>query len=86
MHEWIPILLSFCLGACWRLPAARPLSIALAAVGIFLIALTAFVISGEYSLGWTYFLLDLTQSFLGFIAGVVMVRAIRRQPVFPRMK
>ena len=86
MHELIPILLSFCLGACWRHPSTRPVGVSLAAFGILLVAIVAFVISGEYTLSWTYFLLDLMQASLGFIAGVVTLRAIRRVPGFPRMK
>lgn len=86
MHEWVPILLSFCLGVCWRLPSTRPLGVTLSACGILLIAITAFIISGEYALSWTYFLLDVMQASLGFIAGAATLRAFRRVPGFPRMK
>jgi hypothetical protein len=78
MHEWVPILLSFCLGVCWRVPSKRPVSVALATVGIVLIASTAFVISGEFNISWTYFLLDLIQASLGFVAGIATLRVVRR--------
>ncbi len=86
MHEWIPIVLSFCLGAFWRLSSRRPASVAPAAIGIVLIASTAFVISGEFNVSWTYFLLDFIQASLGFFAGIAMLRAIRRTPGLRKAK
>jgi hypothetical protein len=86
MHEWVPILLSFSLGACWRLPSRRPLSIALAAIGIALIASTAFVASGEFNVSWTYFLLDFMQASLGFFAGIAMLCTIRCAPGLRKAK
>ena len=86
MHEWVPIVLSFCLGACWRPPISRSISVALAAIGIVLIGSVAFVISGEINLNWAYLLLDLIQASLGFFAGIAMLRAVRRAPGLRKAK
>jgi hypothetical protein len=86
MHEWVPIILSFCLGACWRLPSNRPISIALATVGIVLIAASAFFISGEFNISWAYFLLDFIQASLGFFAGITAVRIVRHAPGLRKAK
>jgi hypothetical protein len=86
MHEWVPIILSFCLGACWRLPSKRPVSVALATVGIVLIASSAFVLSGEFNISWTYFLLDIIQASLGFVTGIATLRAVRRAPGLRKAK
>lgn len=86
MHEWIPIVLSVCLGAFWRLPSRRAVGVTPAAIGIVLIASTAFVISGEFNVSWTYFLLDFMQASLGFFAGIAMLRAIRRAPGLRKAK
>ena len=86
MHEWVPIILSFCFGVCWRLPSKRPLSVALATFGIVLIALSAFVISGEFNVSWTYFLLDFIQASLGFVVGIATLRAFRRAPGLRKAK
>jgi hypothetical protein len=51
--------------------------VALAATGIVLISSTAFVLSGEFNISWTYFFLDFMQASLGFFAGIAMLRAIR---------
>ena len=86
MHEWVPIILSFFLGACWRLPGKRPVSVALASIGIVLIASSAFFISGEFNVSWTYFLLDFIQASLGFFAGIATLRAVRRVPGLRKAK
>jgi hypothetical protein len=86
MHEWVPIILSFCLGACWRLPGKRLVSIPLAAIGVTLIAATAFLISGEFNVSWAYFLLDFIQAGLGFFAGTAMARVLRNAPGMRKMK
>jgi hypothetical protein len=86
MHEWVPVILSFCLGAGWRLPMRRPASIALATAGIGLIAFTAFVTSGEFNVSWTYFLLDFIEASLGFVAGTITVRAFRHAPGMHKAK
>ena len=77
MAEWIPIILSFCLGSSLPLTGKRPGSIALASAGIVLIASSAFVMSGEYNVSWTYYVLDFLQASLGFFAGNAALRAIR---------
>ena len=67
MAECIPVILSFCLGSYLRLNTKG--RVALASVGIALIASSAFVLSGEFNTGWIYFLLDLLQASVGFVAG-----------------
>jgi hypothetical protein len=77
MAEWIPIILAFCLGAYPRLTHKPPARLAIATAGIALIATSAFVLSGEFNLSWTYFLLDFLEASVGFLAGSAAFRAIR---------
>ena len=75
MAEWIPIILAFCLGSYPRLTHKPPARLAIP--GIVLIAASAFVLSGEFHLSWTYFLLDFLEASVGFLAGSAASRAIR---------
>jgi hypothetical protein len=77
MAEWIPIILSFCHGGYLLLNDKRPGRVAIASVGIVLIATSAFVMSGEFNISWTYFLLDFLQASVGFFAGNAALRAVR---------
>jgi len=77
MAEWIPIILSICLGGCLRLNDKRPGGVAIASVGIVLVATSAFVISGEFNISRTYFFLDFLQASVGFFAGSAALRAVR---------
>jgi hypothetical protein len=76
MAEWVPIILSFCLGGYLRLNDKQPGRVAIASVGIVLIAASAFVMSGEFNISWTYFLLDFLQASVGFFAGDAALRAV----------
>jgi hypothetical protein len=51
-----------------------------------LIASSAFFISGEFNISWTYFLLDFIQASLGFFAGIAALRAVRRAPGLRKAK
>jgi hypothetical protein len=75
MAEWIPIILAFCLGSYPRLHHKPPARLAIA--GIVLIAASAFVLSGEFHLSWTYFLLDFLEASVGFLAGSAASRVLR---------
>jgi hypothetical protein len=77
MAEWIPIILSICLGGYLRLNDKRPGGVAIASVGIVLVATSAFVISGEFNISWTYFFLDFLQASVGFFAGSAALCAVR---------
>ena len=77
MAEWIPIILAFCLGSYPRLHHKPPARLAIATAGVTLIATSAFVLSGEFHLSWTYFLLDFLEASVGFLAGSAASRAIR---------
>jgi hypothetical protein len=77
MTEWIPITLSFFLGGYLRLNDKRPGRVAIASVGIVLIATSAFVMSDEFNISWTYFLLDFLEASVGLFAGNAALRAVR---------
>lgn len=77
MDEWIPIILSFCIGTYLRLGRRQPGSIALASVGIVFIAASAFVLSGEFHISWTYLFADIVQTSFGFLAGIAAPSALR---------
>lgn len=76
MAEWIPIILSFCLGGYLPLTRKRPANVALACAAVVLIAVSAFVLSGEYKLSWTYYVLDCLQASFALLAGNAALRAI----------
>jgi hypothetical protein len=77
MAEWFPIILSICFGGYLRLNDKRPGRVAIASVGIVLIATSSFVMSSEFKISWTYFLLDFLQSSVGFFAGIAALRAVQ---------
>jgi hypothetical protein len=77
MAEWIPIILSFCIGTYLRLGRRRSGSIALASVGIVLIGAGAFVVSGEFRISWTYLFADIVQTSFGFFASNAAPLAVR---------
>ena len=78
MPEWVPVILSICLGAGLRLAPYRLARVTSASIAIVLIACCAFVGSGECYVSWTYFLVDLVQALLGFAAGTIAVQFISR--------
>lgn len=79
MPEWVPIILSICFGMRLRPLPDRLARITSAGIGIVLLASCAFVASGEYYVGWTYFLLDLVQTSFGFAIGAIAVQFISQR-------
>jgi len=86
MPEWIPVILSICLGACLRFAPDRLARVTSSGIGIVLLASCAFVASGECYVSWTYFLLDLVQALLGFAAGAFAVQFVSRTSNWLRWK
>jgi hypothetical protein len=80
MPEWIPIAMSFCLGSPLHFAANRRVRVVSAGIGIVLIASAAFVMGREYDIGWTYFVIDLMQALVRFIAGILAAQFIGRAP------
>jgi hypothetical protein len=78
MLEWLPVSLSFGLGVCFRLPDIRGVRAVSAGTAIVLIAFPSFVLSGEFSLSWSYFFLDLLQASLGFAVGIGASQFVHR--------
>src|SRR5208283_5650061 len=74
MDEIVPVILGALFAAfLWYRDAGRTRSL-LSVFAVVLSAATATVLSGEYLKSWTYLLLDLSETSLGFTVGFAIAR------------
>jgi hypothetical protein len=83
MNELFPILSGLLVGSLLTL--IRPqMRFAAGVVASVVLGTTATVVSGEYKVGWEFFLVDIPLVAISSAAGLESVRAIRRRGVLHR--
>jgi hypothetical protein len=83
MNELFPVLSGLLVGSLLTLirPQRR---LAAAVTASVVLGTTATVVSGEYTIGWEFLLIDIPLVAIASAAGFVTARAIRRRGLFQR--
>ena len=78
MDEVVPVILGAVLGALVWCTSVGWVRSALSVLTILAAGAFATILSGEFQLSWTYFLIDFSEAGLGLIIGIAIVHFFRR--------
>jgi hypothetical protein len=80
MDEIVPVIIGAVLGALvWRTVTGRMRAV-LSVMSVIAAGAFATILSGEFQLGWVYFLIDFSEAGLGLVCGIAFAHYFLRNP------